>query len=144
MGVRGFLIQNVPGLINNGADITVTTFANLPPAIDNTDKMAIVLTDSGIAFINKKYAGTYISDGADWLLIEETDGTSASIDFDNTISGLTATTVKGAIDELKAGTLADDDFKPNGIITGCKVSVNVGDDTTIDISAGKFYIQGIK
>ena len=101
MGVRGFLIQNVPGLINNGADITVATFANLPPAADNTDKMAIVLADSGVAFINKKYAGTYVSDGADWLPIEETDGTSASIDFDNTISDLVATTVKTALDELQ-------------------------------------------
>ena len=52
--------------LKDGWDGEVNTFADLPTASTNDGKKYVVKTPSGVIGINKKYAGTYISDGSTW------------------------------------------------------------------------------
>ena len=52
--------------LKDGWDGEVNTFADLPAASNNDGKKYVVKTPSGVIGINKKYAGTYISDGSTW------------------------------------------------------------------------------
>ena len=53
-------------ILKDGWDGEVNTFADLPTASSNDGKKYVVKTPSGVIGINKKYAGTYISDGSFW------------------------------------------------------------------------------
>lgn len=44
----------------------VATFADLPEAADNVDKICIVKIATGTLFVNRKRAGLYRSDGVVW------------------------------------------------------------------------------
>jgi len=52
--------------LKDGWDGEVNTFADLPTASNNDGKKYVVKTPTGVVGINKKYAGTYISDGSTW------------------------------------------------------------------------------
>ena len=44
-----------------------TTFADLPSASSNANKIALVKTSTGVFFVNRNPKGTYISDGTNWV-----------------------------------------------------------------------------
>lgn len=46
--------------------VTVDTFANLPPAADNTDQIQLVTTATGVWGVNRKTSGLYLCDGVNW------------------------------------------------------------------------------
>jgi len=52
--------------LKDGWDGEVNTYADLPTPSNNNGKKYVVKTPSGVIGINKKYAGTYISDGSAW------------------------------------------------------------------------------
>ena len=61
----------------------VEYFSQLPPAINSTNDIYIVLKDSGVAFINKKHAGVYYSDGSSWLRLGDLTNMLKSTDVIN-------------------------------------------------------------
>jgi len=67
----------------------VETYADLPPAADNTGKIYFVKTTTGIWGINQKPAGFYFSDGATWTQAPMTAGALTTADV---IDNLTSTT----------------------------------------------------
>lgn len=61
----------------------VEYFSQLPSAINSTNDIYIVLKDSGVAFINKKHAGVYYSDGSSWLRLGDLTNMLKSTDVIN-------------------------------------------------------------
>jgi hypothetical protein len=53
--------------------IHALTYKELPPPKDNDGTEAIVWVHSGIIFINRKPAATYVSDGSRWLMCANTE-----------------------------------------------------------------------
>src|SRR5574344_66868 len=64
----------------------VNTFADLPPAGDNTNEYWIVDNTTGIILINQKKAGFYKSDGTNWNYI------GAAVDVTSLSDGVTSVT----------------------------------------------------
>jgi hypothetical protein len=52
------------------ADQKVATFADLPPAALHTGEIWLVMTTTGVVFVNRHVAGLYTSNGTTWTLIE--------------------------------------------------------------------------
>jgi len=61
----------------------VEYFSELPSAINSANDIYIVLKDSGVAFINKKHAGLYYSDGSSWLRLGDLTNMLKSTDVIN-------------------------------------------------------------
>jgi hypothetical protein len=61
----------------------VEYFSELPSAINSANAIYIVLKDSGVAFINKKHAGLYYSDGSSWLRLGDLTNMLKSTDVIN-------------------------------------------------------------
>jgi hypothetical protein len=109
--IKSFLHKIGTGSNNSGGgsfgiDGRVSVYADLPDATLNADKIYIVETATGIIFINRKKAGLYYSDGVSWEFMPN----SVQADFvmyDNTNSGLLATDVQGAIDEIRTVATSD-------------------------------------
>lgn len=61
-------------IVNNADEIEgkVLTFANLPLASSQTDKIWLVEQSSGVWLVNYKQAGLYKSDGTNWNLLDST------------------------------------------------------------------------
>jgi hypothetical protein len=64
----------------------VEYFSQLPSAINSTNDIYIVLKDSGVAFINKKHAGVYYSDGSSWLRLGDLTNMLKSTDVINDLA----------------------------------------------------------
>lgn len=82
-------------------DGRVSTFADLPTASLNADTIYVVETTTGVPFINRNVAGMYYSDGVSWTRMPESIQSDRVI-YDNNTSGLTATDIQAAVDELAA------------------------------------------
>lgn len=113
-------------------DGRVSTVADLPVASLNPDKIYAVETTTGVPFINRKPAGMYYSDGVNWTKMPESLQADKVL-YDNTTSGLLATDVQNAIDEISTvGASADtdwlktDDTKPTDINDNIYTLGNVG------------------
>ncbi len=50
-------------------DGEVNSYANLPLASNHNGEIWIVKTTTGVVFVNKKFAGLYISNGATWTIL---------------------------------------------------------------------------
>lgn len=96
-------LDEVYALVNSGTTlIAVETFADLPAANSlPVNSLRLVRTASGVYFINRKQSGLYKTDGANWIYVGTVDLSAASVAYDNTTSGLTATNAQSAIDELE-------------------------------------------
>lgn len=78
----------------------VDTFAELPDPTTVSGEIYTVKTNTGVIFINRAKKGLYISNGTSWEYLSSF--VASEIPFNNTTSGLTASTVTDAINELKA------------------------------------------
>ena len=102
--------MSIASLVHNFAKLgspttynEVDMFSSLPLAADNAGALYYVNTQTGVIFINRKLRGWYRSDGNVWLYGGDLDISADEVSYDNAVSGLTATNVKDAIDELDAG-----------------------------------------
>lgn len=107
----------------------VATFAELPPAADNMGVLYYVTTQTGVIFINRKLRGWYRSDGINWLYGGDLDISADEVSYDNSTSGLTATDVQVALDEIAAtigaGINYADAETPLGTIDGLNAVFNL-------------------
>lgn len=61
---------NLEGFSGNIIDGEADTFTDLPTAAEHTGDIYIVRTTTGVLLINRKQAGLYRSDGANWNLLD--------------------------------------------------------------------------
>ena len=82
------------------------TFADLP-TINTADALAYVRTTTGVPLINRRKQGVYRWNGSVWEFAGDAIQTAANTSYDNTTSGLTATLVQDALDEISLGAVTD-------------------------------------
>jgi len=116
----------------------VEYFSQLPSAINSTNDIYIVLKDSGVAFINKKHAGVYYSDGSSWLrlgdltnMLKSTDVINdlASTNIDKPLSAnqgklLQDTKLENVIEDTTPQLGGDLDINSNNITGTGNISIN--------------------
>ena len=61
---------NIPGG-GGGSYPEVANFAGLPAAAAHTGEIYVCLASQGTRFVNRKAAGFYLSDGANWIILAE-------------------------------------------------------------------------
>lgn len=82
-----------------GFDGRVDTYADLPAAASNPGAVYLVEQDTGSIFLlNKREAGTYRSNGVNWVAF--TDVSAYSIETDNTNIGAPSANAQSALDHL--------------------------------------------
>lgn len=82
----------------------VSTYADLPPAAENTGKVYMVLVTTGLWLINRKSAGFYHSNGSAWAYIGDYPVSAAQVSADSAGS---AAAVADAADVALAAAIAD-------------------------------------
>ena len=115
-------------------DGEVNTYADLP-ASTNLNDVYLVKTTTGIIG-NRKLAGLYVYGVSGWVAMPIAM-ISSNIFYDNTTSGMTSNTVKGAIDELSASNLHVTSASFNtsdGVLT---LTLNDASTVTVDLD-GRF------
>jgi hypothetical protein len=123
---------------------TVATFADLPSAASHTDELYAVTTASGVIFVNRKAAGVYRSDGADWIYVATLAEHDAASEINND-SAVTGSTVKDALETLNTNKAAGAASSTDNAIarfdsTTGKIIQNSGvtiDDSNNVLTAGK-------
>ena len=63
--------QTITNTGGSGSYPEVVNFAALPSAAAHTGEIYVVLTSTGVPFVNRKSAGFYVSDGASWTLLAD-------------------------------------------------------------------------
>jgi len=89
-------------------DGRVSTYADLPSAALNDDKVFIVEIPTGIPFVNRKKAGLYYSNGTSWEFMPSSVQADYVL-YNNTVSGIVGTDLQAAVD-----TLASQDKRGDG------------------------------
>ncbi len=123
----------------NVASVTISeTITNL---VDNANGTLTYTNENGVpqtvskADITDNADGTYTftnNDGSDVIL----DTNAGSNPYDNTISGLTATDVKAALDELATGSTDDQNITGSGLAGNIlTIGIENGTNETVDLSA---------
>jgi len=116
----------------------VETYADLP-ATANLNDVYVVRTTTGIIG-NRKLAGLYVYSGSGWVAIPVAM-ISSNVFYDNTTSGLSANTVKNAIDELESGSkhVTSASFNTgDGVLT-----LTLNDSSTITVDLDGRFLQNI-
>lgn len=128
---------NAPNVVNP-PDGTVTNYSTLVstyPAASYSGYYAWVVNAQGIRLINYKKAGWYYSDGSTWSEGTPYDNEADAVSYDNASSGLTATNVQTAIDELASGGGGGAVTSVNG-----QTGVVVLDTSDVDDSTNRRYV----
>jgi hypothetical protein len=89
-------------------DGRVSTYADLPSASLNDDKVYIVEIPTGVPFVNRKKAGLYYSNGTTWEFMPSSVQADYVL-YNNTVSGIVGTDLQTAVD-----TLASQDKRGDG------------------------------
>lgn len=119
-------------------DGEVDTYADLP-ASTNLNDVYLVKTTTGIIG-NRKLAGLYVYGVSGWVSMPIAM-ISSNIYYDSTASGLSANTVKGAIDELSASDLHVTSASFNtsdGVLT-----LTLNDSSTVTVDLDGRFLQNI-
>ncbi|MGB5492645.1 MAG: hypothetical protein WBM76_17595, partial [Woeseiaceae bacterium] len=133
------LVDNGDGSFNYTAENgTVTIFTEtLTALVDNANGTFTYTNEDGVAqTINKSdvidnFDGTYVftnNDGSNVTL----DTNAGSNPYDNSTSGLTATDVQAAIDELNTGS-TDDQNISGSVLTGTDLTIGIENGTSEDV-----------
>lgn len=129
-----------PFYINNDdiVDGEVETYADLP-ASANLNDVYLVKTTTGIIG-NRKLAGFYVYRVSGWVAMPVAM-IASNVFYDNTTSGMTSNTVKGAIDELSANNLHITSASFNtsdGVLT-----LTLNDTSTLTVDLDGRFLQNV-
>jgi hypothetical protein len=127
-------------------------YSNLPPAPDRANDIYIVLKDSGVRFINKKYAGLYKSDGVNWTRLADLTNMLKSTDVINDLISTNAdkplsanqgkllqdTKLENVIEDTTPQLGGDLDINSNNI-TGTG-NININGEITANLNLGNVFI----
>ena len=151
------------GLVNKGitesqlsariiTDGDAEYYSNLPPAPDRANDIYIVLKDSGVRFVNKKYAGLYKSDGVNWTRLADLTNMLKSTDVINDLISTNAdkplsanqgkllqdTKLENVIEDTAPQLGGDLDINSNNI-TGTG-NININGEITANLNLGNVFI----
>ena len=127
-------------------------YSNLPPAPDRANDIYIVLKDSGVRFVNKKYAGLYKSDGVNWTRLADLTNMLKSTDVINDLISTNAdkplsanqgkllqdTKLENVIEDTTPQLGGDLDINSNNI-TGTG-NININGEITANLNLGNVFI----
>ena len=151
------------GLVNKGitesqlsakiiTDGDAEYYSNLPPAPDRANDIYIVLKDSGVRFVNKKYAGLYKSDGVNWTRLTDLTNMLKSTDVINDLISTNAdkplsanqgkllqdTKLENVIEDTTPQLGGDLDLNSSNI-TGTG-NININGEITANLNLGNVFI----